>query len=190
METSPQAVTLYAAAAAKQAMSDLPQADIPDGAAVAAAQQYDDDHDPEHPSPPTDSINVQHETPPETARHARLLDLPPEIRNDIYFYILLEEAPIDVPSSGKVVKPAVLKVCRQRRKEASPIYYGQNVFHVHADINHSYFSGPEIWLRSLTLEARRSIRSLTLLFPVSDERRSVNDRLMRARALGSVTCKC
>lgn len=55
-----------------------------------------------------------------------LLELPPELRNHIYEFVLVspDEALIMKNSSS----PALLRTCRQIREEASSLYYGQNIF--------------------------------------------------------------
>lgn len=56
------------------------------------------------------------------------LGLPGEIVNKIYNYALVEEGPISIPHTG-IFPPGLLSVCRQIHKEASSVYYTENVFH-------------------------------------------------------------
>lgn len=64
---------------------------------------------------------VQQESP--------LLDLPPELRNEIYRYTLHASDWLVV--DGRMPEePGLLSACRQIRTEASPIYYFENWFHI------------------------------------------------------------
>lgn len=68
-------------------------------------------------------VNQNHETT--TERH--LLSLPPELRNRIYRYAVLEHEDICLSASGPQ-QPALLRVCTQTRQEAINIYYTENCF--------------------------------------------------------------
>ena len=58
-----------------------------------------------------------------------LLELPPEIRNRIYLYAVVQEHDIAlfVPSANPL-EPGLLAASRQIREEALSIFYGDNVF--------------------------------------------------------------
>ena len=74
------------------------------------------------------------------------LHLPPELRNRIYGSVFIENHPIDMNSwaqastepvladrLGELMitfssEPSLLRTCRELRKEALPIFYGQNIF--------------------------------------------------------------
>ncbi|KAK5137726.1 hypothetical protein LTR08_007297 [Meristemomyces frigidus] len=57
-----------------------------------------------------------------------LLALAPELRNRIYHYTLLSDAPIDTNCKDASKEPALLATCHQVRKEATGIYYSENTF--------------------------------------------------------------
>lgn len=57
----------------------------------------------------------------------RLLDLPAELRNDIYRLVVLQTDDIVVSTEG-INEPPLLKACKQIRVEALPIYYAENSF--------------------------------------------------------------
>ncbi|KAK9777675.1 putative F-box domain-containing protein [Seiridium cardinale] len=59
---------------------------------------------------------------------SRLLSVPPEIRNKTYEEALLNCAEWGLVSMTSLAPPALLQVSGQIRKEAAPIFYGQNVF--------------------------------------------------------------
>ncbi|KXS99720.1 hypothetical protein AC579_7156 [Pseudocercospora musae] len=72
-----------------------------------------------------------------------LLDLPPDVRNDIYHFALLTVRPLRVeegdrarapPASQKVLTPALLLTCRTIWKDAAAILYWNHAFvgHAHA----------------------------------------------------------
>lgn len=58
-----------------------------------------------------------------------LLGIPPELRNHIYRYALVQDSGIQV-SAQERLQPALLRTCRQTRKEASSIFYEENTFEV------------------------------------------------------------
>ena len=62
-----------------------------------------------------------------------LLMLPAELRNSVYSYALVESRNFDIQRSSTPPKePDLLWTCRQIRKEAYGVYYGENkfIFHV------------------------------------------------------------
>ena len=60
---------------------------------------------------------------------SRLLSLPPEIRNIIYRYALVQgRIEIHPPAHNSAEQPALLQVNRRIRNEASRIYYHENVY--------------------------------------------------------------
>lgn len=58
-----------------------------------------------------------------------LLRLPPELRNDIYRFALLETDRIEV-MQDRSMQPALLRTCCQLRKEASTIFNEENKFSI------------------------------------------------------------
>ncbi|KAK4954957.1 hypothetical protein LTR10_007149 [Elasticomyces elasticus] len=58
-----------------------------------------------------------------------LLGLPPEMRNAIYRYVLVNPDPLEVsPGRPYAYKPAFLGTCRQIRAEADGIFMNENTF--------------------------------------------------------------
>ncbi|KAK3663222.1 hypothetical protein LTR22_005880 [Elasticomyces elasticus] len=58
--------------------------------------------------------------------------LPPELRNAIYRYVLLGDARIDIGTAyGRPPQPGLLQADRQIRREATGIYYAENLFSFH-----------------------------------------------------------
>ncbi|KAK4549861.1 hypothetical protein LTR36_005162 [Oleoguttula mirabilis] len=58
-----------------------------------------------------------------------LLSLPPELRNRIYRFVLVESDDIHVAATGPLpVEPGFLRTCSQVRNESSAIYYKKNKF--------------------------------------------------------------
>lgn len=57
-----------------------------------------------------------------------LIELPAELRNNIYRKALLRDGEISVSSKESPDEPALLATCRQIRSEVLPIYYGENNF--------------------------------------------------------------
>ena len=61
-----------------------------------------------------------------------LLELPAEIRNNIYFRLLANRSQVYLEGSSKspssMVKPSILQTNRQLRREGMPIWRGNNTF--------------------------------------------------------------
>lgn len=85
------------------------------------------------------SLNTTHEratstTPSATLAAApqqmtpSLLIIPPELRNQIYSYTLLQEQTIELSTVRSINTSALLRTCRQIRQEASRMYYTANEF--------------------------------------------------------------
>lgn len=111
----------------------------------------------------------------------RLLDLPPELRNHIYEYLLLggeNEAPIRVTDCVPVEHwlpptilqagsedlwkpPAILQTCQQIRGEATPVYYTTNTFDVVVDSRNLERTICR-WLSALGPHTRDKIRTIHL----------------------------
>ena len=95
-----------------------------------------------------------------------LLGLPAELRNRIYRYALVGQAPVDVGAKKTLDEPALLAVCKQIRNEALAIYYHESRFHVCAPFTISYDSTKWLvstaWLRALDTERLHLINDLLL----------------------------
>ncbi|KAK5684304.1 hypothetical protein LTS10_004171 [Elasticomyces elasticus] len=75
---------------------------------------------------------------------ALLLDLPPELRNAIYEYVLVIEQPITITKTSKWTQPGLLRVCKQIRHEAASLYYNTNKFRIDcADLDFTLYLGFE-----------------------------------------------
>ena len=64
---------------------------------------------------------------------SRLLQLPAELRNQIWEYAVVNAEHIVVKFTGRYVdirkpQPGILRICRQTRKEASPFFFQQHRF--------------------------------------------------------------
>ncbi|CAK3876740.1 Hypothetical predicted protein [Lecanosticta acicola] len=65
------------------------------------------------------------------AQDSRLFQLPAELRNTIYEFVLYSEDPVvleDLWGRSSLRFPALLQVCRQVRDEAAGIWYSSSVF--------------------------------------------------------------
>ena len=75
-----------------------------------------------------------------------LLSLPPELRNEIWRYLLVHTASLDRKAPHNPSSPAtpgprdpdicanILRTCRQAYTEATPILYGENTFNAHPSL--------------------------------------------------------
>ena len=85
----------------------------------------------------SDTMEWESEQPP-------LFRLPGELKNKIYRSVLVSDRSIEVDSSG-LQEPALLLACKQSRREAMGIFYGENEF----IIQHPNYDGstPVKWTR-------------------------------------------
>ena len=90
------------------------------------------------------------------ATRCHLLELPPELRNAIYVYAVVEDDPIPLRKwrDKCCIEPALLASNRQVRTECLPIFYGQNTF----ETNYSDRIGG--FLAALSAEQMTMIRRL------------------------------
>ena len=104
-----------------------------------------------------------------------IFDLPPELRNEIYSYILGPSRKIQVSLNKPFVRePALLAISHQIRAEAFAIWYGENLFFVNG-------SSPAVrFMRALSDDHLRCIRSVYIEVTAP---RSVDDSKDRIRGL-------
>lgn len=143
-------------------------------------------------------------------RRTGFLDLPGEMRNEIYRYVLVQDTPISTGISWsrsyfpvrdtyrlKGPQPAISRICRQVRLEALSVFYGENTFLFKAQsgmpalserwrhVTKKYFK----YLRSVTLETDRfgvrETSSSTIKVYVDKEDDNVNLEFG-----GDVKCAC
>lgn len=117
------------------------------------------------------TISPNFKTTPSITQNSRLFTLPPELRNYIYAYVLVSGEDIQLPASGKLAQPALLKACRMISSEAGGIYYSQNGFraYIGGDLHNC-----DVWLQHLPLHAVSSITSFTLEHEPGTGRRRLN----------------
>lgn len=83
---------------------------------------------------------------------SKFLDLPPELRNDIYSYVLVYPGFITIrPEAPHVSEPALLAVNHQIRSEAVTVFYGENTFRI---------NGSALITRFLRTAGEEKIRAL------------------------------
>jgi len=135
--------------------------------------------------PPNGTLSMDHQSQQSTNTSdqipCRLLDLPPELRNHIYEYLLLggeDEAPVRVTDclleerglppiilqagSEEIWQPpAILQTCQQIRDEATPVYYTTNTFDVFVDSRNLERTICR-WLTALGSHIRDKIRTIHL----------------------------
>ena len=70
-----------------------------------------------------------------------LLGLPPEIRNEIYIFTLVEDNPMNIEHLGATVlrEPALLATNSQIRAEGLPMYYALNTFEARTSLHTASF---------------------------------------------------
>ncbi|RMY85846.1 hypothetical protein D0864_07206 [Hortaea werneckii] len=97
---------------------------------------------------------------------SRLLDLPPELRNSIYTYVLATDDAIQIPASGKPTRPPLLQVCQQITDEATLLYYSCSKFSLSAGKRLKILRR---WILSLEEEERKCLRAVTVTREVSEK---------------------
>jgi len=96
---------------------------------------------------------------------SRLLRLPAKIRNTIYHMVLVDDTPVYIKHraahstemSENRRQPGLLRVGRQIRQEASPIYYGMNTFYV---IYVVQWPPAKLWIDSFGTDRIRLLRDV------------------------------
>lgn len=63
------------------------------------------------------------------SKKCHLLDLPGDLRNRIYRFVLVSGEEIEVESTGPG-EPALLRTCKTTREESIDIYYSENFFNI------------------------------------------------------------
>lgn len=127
---------------------------------------------------------------------SRLLSLPGEIRNLIWRFATLQESPANMEDAGLVpllianeirytdgpgrpklqpanLPPALLRISRQVRSEALPIYYAENRFSVALDTKEAYDVSLG-WVDSLSDRALTSLSAIVLQGLIMRNRNPVN----------------
>lgn len=113
---------------------------------------------------------------PASSRKSRLLELPAELRNEIYELALFQTRPIGVTivlehcltlldftrasRRSLVEEPPLLTCCRQVREEAIGIFYGSSTF------ASSERSELERWIIALPAAKRKLLRDVRVPFPI------------------------
>ncbi|CAK3928391.1 Hypothetical predicted protein [Lecanosticta acicola] len=97
-------------------------------------------------------------------RKVGFLDLPVELRNEIYELSTVQILPVTIVSC-RVSEPAISKLNRKTRAEALPIFYGQNIF------GSPHRQGLSTFLQSLDRERVHMLRNVRLAYvakPLND----------------------
>jgi len=86
----------------------------------------------------------------------RLLELPPELRNAIYVYAVVENGPVPLRMrlNNYCIEPALLATNRQIRSECLPVIYGQNT------LESGYSHRTRKFLTALSADKLKMIRQL------------------------------
>ncbi|KAK5133927.1 hypothetical protein LTR08_007156 [Meristemomyces frigidus] len=100
---------------------------LPDRASNTPSQNIRAGNDSWLATAPTTTDAMHAQSPPDIIQDLLLLNLPPELLDEIYAEALVTDAEIEIPT--KLPGPGLLQVCRQIRNDATGIYYGQNAFH-------------------------------------------------------------
>lgn len=85
------------------------------------------------------------------------LDLPPELRNEIYSYILSSQIVMLSNSSPRIFEPAILAANRQVRSETISLFYADNTFAI------SGSSPANKLLRNMSDQKLRALRALRII---------------------------
>ena len=95
-----------------------------------------------------------------------LLDLAPELRNEIYHYALSGHGrDVKISIAGNDYHHALLRTCKQIRNEALPVWYANTSFRVTADSTNT--SGPFTWLSHIHADDQKLIKKVVVEWNVS-----------------------
>ena len=100
-------------------------------------------------------------------QESSLLNLPAELRDEIYSLALSSDTPIVIPTSGKLARPALLRARKQVTSKAAIVYYSVNAFH--EVIAQGSITGPEKWLQAIGKANASNITSLLIKFDMSEK---------------------
>ncbi|RMY19831.1 hypothetical protein D0867_04446, partial [Hortaea werneckii] len=114
------------------------------------------------------------------AQGSGLFSLSPELRNNIYEEVLVDAKNIEIPKDGKLIRPPLLKTCRQIAEEASTIFYGLNTF----KSTHNRLEGLPLWFARLPMKLRRSINVIDLCYETETEMNNLAHEHKTESALG------
>jgi len=93
----------------------------------------------------------------------RFLDLPGEIRNEVYSLLVVQDDPISLYTKNVPILPALTRVNRQVRNEARKVYYLQNTFQLR--LNGTFnLSAYRKFIRKSGLEAEKISDNVTCIF--------------------------
>lgn len=104
---------------------------------------------------------------PTAAAGTGLLELPAEVRNDIYSLALAQGKPTLVSTYGRSARASLLRVNRQIRSETLQVYYSSNAFR--ATIDDAMIRGPMRWCNGMSAESLKAIQNFTLVFEPSED---------------------
>jgi len=93
----------------------------------------------------------------------RFLDLPGEIRNEVYSLLIVQEDPIRLCTNNVPILPALTRVSRQVRDEARKVYYLQNTFQLRLGTTFDLGSYRK-FIRKSGLEADKVSDNITCIF--------------------------
>lgn len=95
-----------------------------------------------------------------------LLGIPPELRNRIYDFALVSRKRLQVTDGSPALEqPALLRTCRQIRREAIAIYYTDNRFRF---IVHAYDGAAMIPFREVLIKYRESAKTSNFSIALCD----------------------
>lgn len=104
-------------------------------------------------------------------RRVSFLDLPAELRNEVYTQALVQHDPIVLPYAYEKLsfyEPALLNATQWIRAEASPIYYGCNIFEAPSPPSAQKFLKH---LSAANIASLRMFRPVDLVLPLSAQKR-------------------
>ncbi|KAG9530542.1 hypothetical protein KCU93_g2667, partial [Aureobasidium melanogenum] len=101
----------------------------------------------------------------------RLLDLPAEIRLEIYKLVLLSGQDQNIRIFGQVRQPALLRTCKKIRSETLPVYYGKSWFSLQLPFEDSVTAPSDLmdddtkaWLQQIGPHNIQMLRQVSFYF--------------------------
>ncbi|KAI1266468.1 hypothetical protein F5Y18DRAFT_444937 [Xylariaceae sp. FL1019] len=131
--------------------------------AVPSAVSADDSSQEELAEPPNSLVDKQSTN---TKSRASFLDLPAELRNEIYSLMVLFEDPIDPSmnwaSMSWIITPGLLRANKIISHEASSMFYGSNCFY----LKDATPKKPSSFLAEIGVRNAANIRHIMIDFPL------------------------
>ena len=114
------------------------------------------------------SLSIEHEMiANNVTTPSRLLALPPEFRNAIYYFTLTSDSPLDITLGDFKTQTSLLRACKQTCGEALDLYFAENTFCATLPLGH--YDKLASWLNAIGKEQIQKISKLEVVVITTNE---------------------